>query len=544
MALSAHEKAAAQAIVNIFETGSIRGDYAMVTLLPGDSGQLTYGRSQTTLASGNLYLLIKDYAARVEGAFSAILLSYLPFLETRDAALNHDLTFRQLLKDAGGDPVMHEVQDIFFDRVYWASAMRSAEALGVETALGRAIVYDSVVHGSWALIRDLTRKRHGELKKIGEKKWFQHYVRERRQWLATHRMRILHKTVYRMDAFEAIIKADNWKLALPFAVRGRTITSEALGAAEVVPITAEEAPRRLLRLRSPAMTGTDITWAQERLNQAGFSVPVNGTFDETTDKVTRAFQEKLNLKIDGIIGPVTRAALEDLSLAVPAAQIVVETTAMPSVVEASPSAVPPPEAAPPAEEPPATTPTPAPAQPMTPAPPSPPSEAVTPTGDLRAQLTHEIRAGFDSVNKQMRTDNQTTINAITGVVRQEVGGVLTTLRENLRERVRGRIRDIIGQGRPIAAATLGGAVLALTEARDILVRYLGEGAQQDPGALWTELTRALQPVRELAAQLPDDGATALRLIALALIAYVVWPLVTRYLDGRKAERDIDRGTGD
>jgi chitosanase len=39
---------AAQAIVNVFETGTPRGDYGRVTLLAGDTGHLTYGRSQTT----------------------------------------------------------------------------------------------------------------------------------------------------------------------------------------------------------------------------------------------------------------------------------------------------------------------------------------------------------------------------------------------------------------------------------------------------------------------------------------------------------------
>src|SRR5690242_6887784 len=50
-------KKVAEAIVNIFETGSALGNYGAVTLIPHDSGHLTYGRSQTTLGSGNLYLL-------------------------------------------------------------------------------------------------------------------------------------------------------------------------------------------------------------------------------------------------------------------------------------------------------------------------------------------------------------------------------------------------------------------------------------------------------------------------------------------------------
>ena len=65
------QKGAVQAIVNIFETGAPLGDYASVTLLKGDTGHLTYGRSQTTLASGNLYLLIKDYVDTDGAAFGA-----------------------------------------------------------------------------------------------------------------------------------------------------------------------------------------------------------------------------------------------------------------------------------------------------------------------------------------------------------------------------------------------------------------------------------------------------------------------------------------
>src|SRR5689334_9424437 len=76
MQLTALQKAAAQAIVNIFETGTIRGNYGDVTLLRGDSGQLTYGRSQTTLASGNLFLLCKDYSGRTDGAYSQKLVPY------------------------------------------------------------------------------------------------------------------------------------------------------------------------------------------------------------------------------------------------------------------------------------------------------------------------------------------------------------------------------------------------------------------------------------------------------------------------------------
>lgn len=40
--LTEKQKKAAQAIVNIFETGKVEGDYGKVTLLSGDPGHLTY----------------------------------------------------------------------------------------------------------------------------------------------------------------------------------------------------------------------------------------------------------------------------------------------------------------------------------------------------------------------------------------------------------------------------------------------------------------------------------------------------------------------
>ncbi len=116
------QKKSVQAIVNVFETGGPLGDYGKVTLLAGDSGHLTYGRSQTTLASGNLLLLIRAYCGAPEAAFGAALAAFLGRLEDTDLGLDHDGSFRGLLAEAGDDPVMQTVQDAFFDRVYWEPA--------------------------------------------------------------------------------------------------------------------------------------------------------------------------------------------------------------------------------------------------------------------------------------------------------------------------------------------------------------------------------------------------------------------------------------
>lgn len=57
----------AKAMVNVFETGHPQGGYGTVTLLRGDRGGLSYGRSQATLASGALHRLLAAYCG-VAGA--------------------------------------------------------------------------------------------------------------------------------------------------------------------------------------------------------------------------------------------------------------------------------------------------------------------------------------------------------------------------------------------------------------------------------------------------------------------------------------------
>src|SRR6056297_2228403 len=102
------QKKTAEAIVQIFETSKVTGDYGKVTLLPGDTGHLTYGKAQTTLGSGNLALLISEYCRTEDAAYAAELTHYLPRLENRDLSLDHDREFRQLLREAGDDGVMHD----------------------------------------------------------------------------------------------------------------------------------------------------------------------------------------------------------------------------------------------------------------------------------------------------------------------------------------------------------------------------------------------------------------------------------------------------
>ncbi|ABS62562.1 Peptidoglycan-binding domain 1 protein [Parvibaculum lavamentivorans DS-1] len=307
--LSELQKEAAKAIVNIFETGAVRGDYARVTLLAGDSGHLTYGRAQTTLGSGNLHLLIKAYCEAPGAAYARACEPYLPRLADIDLRLDSDWTFRNLLKEAGADPVMRDTQDAFFDRVYWTPAAASAIRLGLTEALSLAIVYDSVVHGSWISLRDRTLAKAGQPSKAGERAWSLAYVRERRNWLAMHSNTLLRKTIYRMEAFEALIAAKNWSLALPMTVRGIRIDEPALGYRPPVTASATDVTTRNLRLTSPRMTGNDVRALEAALVKEGYAINCDGVFDEGLEKALKSFQQDYGLIADGVAGPATRIML-------------------------------------------------------------------------------------------------------------------------------------------------------------------------------------------------------------------------------------------
>jgi chitosanase len=305
------QKRTAQAIVNIFETGKALGDYGRVAFVASDPGQLTYGRSQTTLASGNLYLLIKSYCETAGAGHAAALAAYLPALADKDADLNTDMTLRDLLKAAGNDPVMRTCQDAFFDKGYWAPALESAEAWSLTDPLSVAVIYDSRIHGSWKAMRDRTLARLPN-PAADPKAWTAAYVATRRDWLAHSPKPLLQKCVYRMDAFNDLIARGAWSLPLPLKVRGVSITEALLGGAPgaAVPamaetsISAEDDNDRILRLTRPMMTGDDIRELQKALG-----ITVDGVFGTDTQDAVKAFQKSRGLSVDGIVGPATMAAL-------------------------------------------------------------------------------------------------------------------------------------------------------------------------------------------------------------------------------------------
>jgi chitosanase len=297
--LTATQCATIRAIVNLFETGDVLGDYGSVTLIPGDTGHLTFGRSQTTLPTGNLHALIARYCANVGARFGARLAAWLPRLEARDVTLDDDRVLHNVLRATADDPVMREIQDRFFDEEYFDPAVAAADRFGITQPLGVAVVYDSTVHGSWERIRDRVA---GTPASRGERAWIRDYVAARLDWLATHERTDLRATVYRMEALGRLIEQQTWALELPLVVRGAEISSATLAA---LPRRSYDGPApgaRTLSVQAgqPLQRGLDVRLVQLGLSDRGLDVLADGVFGRRSSEAVAEHQRRRGSPPTGI----------------------------------------------------------------------------------------------------------------------------------------------------------------------------------------------------------------------------------------------------
>jgi chitosanase len=228
MNLTAQQKRICEQVINVFETGSVQGDYSSISIFPDGPGkipQVTYGRSQTT-EYGNLDELIQMYVD-ANGTHSEELRPYLEKIGV--TALVDDNKFKRLLRDAGkNDPKMRQIQDEFFDQRYFQPAMAWADQNGFKLPLSALVVYDSFIHSG--SIPEFLRKRFAErppAKGGNEKNWVEQYVETRSKWLANHSNAVLHPTVYRTKCFKQQISKGNWDLSqLPIKANGVNVSGQ------------------------------------------------------------------------------------------------------------------------------------------------------------------------------------------------------------------------------------------------------------------------------------------------------------------------------
>jgi len=234
MSVTPEQKHVIDCVLAIFETGKIptAASYSTCTVLRDGAG-ISYGKHQCTDKAGSLDLVCKKYI-ELKGAHAEELSKYLSYLATNESTkvnpggpypawLN---SLINLLKTCGADPVMQQAQDFVFDQNYFNPALNHAKDIGLTTALGVLVIYDTCIHSGpgrvgthRAAFPEKSPKNGGD-----ERAWIKAYINARRVWLAGNSNPLVQKCVYRQDAMLELIKADNWDLRTPVVVRGLKIS--------------------------------------------------------------------------------------------------------------------------------------------------------------------------------------------------------------------------------------------------------------------------------------------------------------------------------
>ncbi|GAA2894005.1 hypothetical protein GCM10010472_60730 [Pseudonocardia halophobica] len=218
-------------MVSVFENGTPEVQYAYVEDLDDGRGY-TAGRAGFCTACGDLLTVVKSYTARVPDNPIA---GYVPAL-TELAAAYDDSTgkldgFADAWRTAAADPVFRQVQDQVTDALYVAPARKLADADGIRSALGLAILVDTAVeHGTQdgpdglpSLVRQTDADMGGSpAGGIDETEWLRDFLDIRRTTLenpsSSATSEVWSESVGRVDALDALLDDGNLDLATPFTV--------------------------------------------------------------------------------------------------------------------------------------------------------------------------------------------------------------------------------------------------------------------------------------------------------------------------------------
>jgi len=222
------------AITNVFETGTPKGDYDALAVLPDGAG-ISYGRSQVTDRSGSLDHLLYMYRDS-KGKYADELWPYMDQLDDPLCPLASNGEFKAILKKAGSDPIMCRCQDALFEEKYWIPSKNLGEKLGVTYPLCFAILYDISIQSGIGRIARL-RRRFPEMPPVRggtERPWALALARARFNWISNYtsssqrKQKLVRSTAWRSKVFVDLAEAENWKLELPIKIRSVVIEEEDL----------------------------------------------------------------------------------------------------------------------------------------------------------------------------------------------------------------------------------------------------------------------------------------------------------------------------
>ncbi|MBP6001852.1 MAG: chitosanase [Pyrinomonadaceae bacterium] len=237
MTFTKTDKLKAFAIVKVFETSRPFGDYAACVVLDDGAG-ISYGVSQFTHRSGSLLAVVERYLKNGGTVGSNVLTQSLNALRDVSgrsiARTSANETLKKALRAAAVTREMKVAQMAVTTELYLNPAIAACKRYGFTQPLSLAVVFDSVVHGSFYRVA-----RGVGVGAANERAWITDYVRRRDTWLASYPR--LAATRYRTRFFLGQIAISNWELKLPLNVHGVRLTDAmfpAEAAAPSVPTTS------------------------------------------------------------------------------------------------------------------------------------------------------------------------------------------------------------------------------------------------------------------------------------------------------------------
>lgn len=230
--LQGEQKRRAEALTSVFENGTPTINYAAIEQLDDGRGY-TAGRAGFTTATGDAFLVVKRYTERVP---QNPLAKYLPTLERLAESESNNVSelegFAAAWREAAHDARFRAAQDAINDELYFEPAMDMAKSLGVATALGQAILYDTIIqHGGGTDADGLsalvarTKNRVGGTPKTGiaESQWLSAFLDVRAQDLLhpanTATQEVWAVSVSRVRVFEKLLRDNNLALRGPIVIR-------------------------------------------------------------------------------------------------------------------------------------------------------------------------------------------------------------------------------------------------------------------------------------------------------------------------------------
>lgn len=176
-----------------------------------DSGIISYGRFQFTLASGSLEQIIKSYIKKGNDRDVAEKLQrYIHRIEAKDESLRSDGGLKDLLIEASKDDVMKNIQDDAAVMSYWNKSQKLyTEKYNLSSPLSKAFVFDTgIQHGLYHRMAEETYRDD-----IGEKEFIKSFAFLRKQVLyRLAEARNLPGLKPRADFWVNLIEKEDWDL--------------------------------------------------------------------------------------------------------------------------------------------------------------------------------------------------------------------------------------------------------------------------------------------------------------------------------------------